>query len=455
MQFARILAGCLALWIPAAPAASAETLSRESVIAAALQRNPQVQAGQSQQHIANAKRDAARAGWLPRLDLSTQARRSDNPLDAFADKLNTRSVDPATDFTGNALNQPDTSTLYATRLSLQWPLFTSGETLARNRAASHGTEAADRAFGHTRQRIAHAAATAYLHGQAAVRAVSILDDAVSAAQRHVNTTGRLVREGRIIQADLLTAEVFLANVQNEHEKAQQRLSQTRHALARIMGRDALTGMALVPWSNERSPAPDDEAGKAYARAIQQRQDLLALKSQHESLRAQRDAARAQHGPRFSVIANRDWYDDEPGLAEDSWSVAGVLSLNLYAGGQIDAEVRGTAARADELAAHIREQELLVHSELADARARLASAHERLRITGTHVDKARRGVSQITKRYGQGRTILIDVLQAERALLETRHQALLAALDYETAVLDWALATGTAIDGTISNPEQQR
>jgi len=33
-------------------------------------------------------------------------RRSDNPLDAFADKLNTRTVDPATDFTAQALNYP-------------------------------------------------------------------------------------------------------------------------------------------------------------------------------------------------------------------------------------------------------------------------------------------------------------------------------------------------------------
>ena len=453
MYATRILAGLLSLLLPWAPAAQAEALSRDSAIQAALQNNPRLHAGKSKQQAAAANRDAARAGWLPRLDLSTQARRSNNPLDAFADKLITRSVDPASDFGADALNQPDASTLYGTRLSLQWPLFSSGETLARNRAAGHGLDAAERGFGHAQQSIAHAAASAYLNVQAAVQALGILDEAVAAAQGHVNTTRRLVREGRIIQADKLTAEVFLANVQNEREKAGQRLAQARHALARVMGQESLGTAEVTAWAGQRSAAPDLALDKARASALQQRQDLQALKAQRDAAVSRGDAARAQHGPRFSLIANRDWYDDEPGLAEDSWSVAGVLSLNLYAGGQIDAGVRGHRARADELDARIREKELAIDNELADAQTRLASAGERLRISTEHIDKARNGVSQITQRYGQGRTILIDVLQAERALLETRHQALLAGLDYEIALLDWQLASGSTLAGITGHTGQ--
>jgi len=105
------------LVVPALTVA-AGPLSLDEAIRHALSQNPELRAADRQVQAADARADAAKGAFLPQIGLRYMVRRSDNPLDAFADKLNTRTVDPATDFTAQALNYPDASTLHATQLTV-------------------------------------------------------------------------------------------------------------------------------------------------------------------------------------------------------------------------------------------------------------------------------------------------------------------------------------------------
>ena len=108
----RLLALFGALLVPTmAPAA--EALSLDDAIRHALDHNPELRASSAQAAAAEARADSTWGNLLPQVNLRYMARRSDNPLDAFADKLNTRTVDPATDFNQQALNYPGASTVHA------------------------------------------------------------------------------------------------------------------------------------------------------------------------------------------------------------------------------------------------------------------------------------------------------------------------------------------------------
>ncbi|MES0328440.1 MAG: TolC family protein, partial [Gammaproteobacteria bacterium] len=107
----------------------AQDFDLDSAVVYALKHNPNLNAVQYQASAAAAQTQASKAGHLPTLTLSHTTRLSDNPLDAFADKLNTRQV-TTPDFDPALLNNPDSSTLYFTQLALRWSLYAGGRTSA-------------------------------------------------------------------------------------------------------------------------------------------------------------------------------------------------------------------------------------------------------------------------------------------------------------------------------------
>ena len=76
----------------------------------------------------------------------------------------------------------------------------------------------------------------------------------------------------------------------------------------------------------------------------------------------------------------------------------------------------------------------------------------MQIAGNGVDKARETVRLVRQRYGEGRTILIDLLMAERVLVEARNEELNAALQLELSQVQMQLADGSlALPGTAPSP----
>lgn len=437
----------LALWcgLILAPAAYGDVLSLDAAIRYALEHNPGLAATGEQARAAAARKRAAQGARLPRLDLNYMARQSNNPLDAFADKLNTRSVDPAADFAAEALNEPDPSTLHSTRLSLSVPLYTGGRISAGIRGADALLTAAEQQRLRARQHTAYQATRAYLAVQASRRLARIADDAVAAAREHAETTARLAREGRIILSDKLTAEVYLSGVRAIREKARAQVQMTRAQLREVLGYEEPLPPAVAPWSRTRTPFDPAPVAELEKQALATRRDLRALEARLKAARARVDAAKADYRPQLGLVANSDWYDDRPGFEEHSWSVMGTVRMNLYAGGQTRQAVAAGRHRAAALAEQAEALRLQIRREVRSAYSQLQAAQARLDIAADNVGKARRTVQLVKRRYGQGRTLLIDLLQSERALVDARTEALTAALDYENAVAGLRLAMGAVVE----------
>jgi len=423
------------------PVMAASMLSEKEAVAHALKFNPQLSIVEQQQAAAAARLGAVEGESLPRIDFSYQLRRSDNALDVFADNLNTRDVDPANDFTSSALNHPDASVLQMARLSLNWPVYTGGQLQSQVTAAQALAQGARYDKQHVYAQIIHATLSTYVQIQAMQQNVLQLDDAVTAAQAHVSTTSRLVREGRIINSDQLTAEVFLSSMQTAREQAQVMYRQAKTRLRKLIGSEEHEDFIIEAMSGPE-PAPElSGIESAWQQALSQRQDLAALRAQRDAARAELDARRAVTGPRVDLVLNQDWYDVIDGEQSSSWTVAGVVSMNLFDGGTQQQGVKASESSVVVKSAELTDLKQLIRSEIEDAYVRYKGAQERLSLSKTHVAKARSNVKQITERYGQGRTLLIDVLQAEKSLVEIRRQRLEALLDLKLASLDLNRANG--------------
>jgi len=425
-----------------AETAGAEVFTREQAIGYALENNPELLAMRAHAEAASSRRDAARGARLPQIGLNFSASSSNNALDAFAGRLNTRSV-TTQDFDPARLNQPGYRDLYQGQIGLRWSLYAGGRLSATAESADEMARAADLEFARARELTAYHALQGYLNVQLAEQGLIVAEDAVLAASRHAGTTARLAREGRIVSSDKLTAEVNLAAMQSNRAQARTHLEQARHRLARVMGLSASAETAVMPYPGSSvvlPPAPG-ELSILEQTALAQRKDLAAAQAVEVAARAQVNAARAAHLPHVDLVATHNRYDN--GDANDSSSsVMGVLALDLYSGGQSSAGVSAAAAEAKQAEWQVRARVQTVRQEVRDAYHALLEARERHAIAAGNVERARETVRQVENRYGQGRTILIDLLQAERALVEARNEELHARLNLEVGQAALALAQGT-------------
>ncbi len=420
---------------------AADLITLDQAVRYGLDHNFALQTTSERARAAHARVGMAKSGRLPQLDASYLVRRSNNPLDAFADKLNTRSVNPATDFTADALNHPSASTLHASELALQLPIYTGGRLSAAIRRARDDEHAADFGVDYARQQTIFGIIRAYLAAQAAIYGEQIANDAVSAAQEHADTTARLVREGRIVVSDRMTAELNLAATQSAREKAINREQRSLDQLKLAMGMPMDQDVQIASWQ-EAVAAPIDPLPVIEQRALTNRQDLQAARSLTSAGQAGVREARAALKPQFSVVAKSDWYDDHFGFANNSQSIMGIVSMNLYRGGHDSSELAAARYQANEAQLQASSLEQEIRDEVRTAYFNVQEAEARRAIAAKNVSKARATVDLVKQRYGEGRTILLDVLMSERLLVEARNEKLASSLELATSEAQLELAEGT-------------
>ena len=121
---------------------------------------------------------------------------------------------------------------------------------------------------------------------------------------------------------------------------------------------------------------------------------------------------------------------------------GVISLNLFNGGRDWHGLTAAQRDTEQTELHLEGMQQAVRGEVRAAASRLTEATARRQIAAQSIEKARETVRLVKQRYGEGRTILIDLLMAERVLVEARNEELTAGLDQELSTAQLQLAEGS-------------
>ncbi len=424
------------------PPASAEPVTRlEQAVRYTVERNFELRASAQRITTAETQVRLAEAAGRPQVVFRYGLQTSDNPLDAFAELLNTRSV-TAEDFDPHNLNNPDISALFSGGVALQYSLYNGGRVQAEIEGAAHNTEAARLQHARLLQHAIYDTVRAYYAAQSAERGVAIGTDAEAAARRHARTTRQLVREDRTVQSDQLTAEVNWSAFKSLSAQSRTRLALAYNRLKLAMGMPQQQPLSVPPLDEPSAAPPLPDVGVHEQRALQSRSDLLALLATLRTAQAQTRSAQAQMGPRVELTADTTLYEDHPFVDELSWRVMGVVTKDLYTGGRTRSAVDIAQSRAQTLQFQIASLRQSIVGEVRVAVDNIKDSVERLKIATGNTAKARRNVKLISERYGQGRTILIDLLGAEQRLVEARNEELLAHQSLLTNVAALSLADGS-------------
>lgn len=399
-------------------------------------RNLGLRAGAAQVEAARAEAAAAAAGFLPTVQLSGRAVRTDEPMMAFGVRLDQARIAPQ-DFDPARLNDPAAVSAFGAGVSLTQPLFAGGRIVAGRRALA--AQAESEAAGHARraQEIAAAVIEAYFGAQVAGEGLRFADDLLAQARETERFVAARNREGLALDADLARATAFRAQSEAERAGAAQRLATARSALVLLAGDEVREASLATPLDARPPPAPLPPPDE--------RPDLLAARLRRDAARAGVAVARGTLLPEVAAQASLETLRT-PSLGEGaSWYTLGVVArwqLSLPEARRLEA----ARARARAAEAALGWQAREAAREVEEGRRAIETAEARVRSATEAVAASESARALRAARHRQGLLPLTELLDAEAGLAGARALLLASRLEARVAQARLALALGTPVEG---------
>ena len=160
---------------------------------------------------------------------------------------------------------------------------------------------------------------------------------------------------------------------------------------------------------------------------------VEIRSLDASIAAQRRAVVAARRTRWPTVSAQAGVtnavdesgegSDVPSVADDTeWSVALNLSLPLYEGGGIDAELAQRQRELMQLQARRAELAEQIEARVVDAMFALNATYPSLEYTAQAADAARRNLESVSDAYSKGVASILDLLDAQNAALASNEAA---------------------------------
>ncbi len=425
----------------AAPSDPAPLLTLEGAIAIASQSNLELARADDRSEAAAARAKEVHGFRFPQISLEAGFVRTDNPVLVFGQKL-LQGRFMASDFDLDSLNNPAAWNDWSARLVLEQSLWSGGKLAGGSDAARSAADASIADRERARQELVRTVIDHYT-------AVLLADYGRKAALESLETAGanvELVEDlydtGMVVESDLLLAQVRESEVAELVVRAEAASEIARAALNLTLGRDQGTVFRMPETLVELEGAAPGGVAELVGRAFEQRPDLAAARDHVAASQSQLRVAKGGLRPDVGLQASVETHaEDFFGNDGDNATVGVGLRLPLFSGKSDRARIARAEAQLSEVnhqTEQLRQQvELEVRSRLAD----LGAAEKRLALSLRGMDLAQRSLSIVEDRYRNGLTTLVDLLESESALTQSRVREVSARRDVVLARAGLDLATG--------------
>ncbi|WDS36389.1 efflux transporter outer membrane subunit [Pseudoxanthomonas sp.] len=253
---------------------------------------------------------------------------------------------------------------------------------------------------------------------------------------------------------LRQAESTIASARQQEQAAQQQIDSLRNALAALVGKGPDRGLSITQPKLLEAPAPA-VPGVLPSELLGHRADVVAARWRVEAANRGIDARKAAFKPsvNLNVIAGlasahlSDLFDSDAALG-----LGGpAISLPIFDGGRLRANLDNADAQYDLAVASYNGALVGAMHEVADAVQSARSLDAQTESVTQARDAARKAFDLANSRYSAGLGTQLDVLSAQRPLLQLEQQlAGLHAQRYAAVVdLDQALGGGLQLTAPSS------
>ncbi|MEO8486133.1 MAG: efflux transporter outer membrane subunit [Betaproteobacteria bacterium] len=324
-----------------------------------------------------------------------------------------------------------------------WGKYRSATLAARNELA------ASRYFQESvRSAVAADVGIAYFRLRSADAQKRLLDDTLATREDTVRLQRDRFEGGIIGEYELKQAEAERSAVIADIARARQGIGLLEGALATLTGRSAREVFAPVVARADLSRsifAVPELPGGLPSGLMERRPDVRRVEALLAASELRIQQARAAYYPSISLTAA--FGSESAALADlftspaSVWRFGAALLQPLLGLKGIEANVQSAEARRDEAIATYRQTVQLAFREVHDALVVHRTAREILAAESARSEQLRAVLDVARLRYDAGRTSFLEVLDAQRQLLDAETRRIEAARETQVAIVAFAKALG--------------
>jgi outer membrane protein len=427
---------------PAQQSPESSSLTLQQAVTIALEKNPLRKAAAAGTSASAAEVRVARSSLLPHLNFSETATRGNDPVYVFGSKLRQQRFADA-DFALNKLNTPLPFGNFATRFGGTWNLFDSFASWHGINRAKQMNEAAARQLDRTEQEIVFRVINSYYEVLLAGKQLEVSEQAAKTAEAIVDRSQARFDSGLVVESDLLTAKVRLAERQQEVIRARNNLDLARAQLCTAMGVPPESSLQLTEvLAEHKLPLPVLQ--ETEKQALTSRPDLKRVASEEAAQRQSVSIAKSSFGPQISAFAG--WEMDNPtflaGGGGNNWLGGIEVKVDIFQGGAKRAELSRQRALEERAVAMKQAAADAVRLEVRRAYYDMDTSRQQVEVARAVIAQAQESLRINQDRYDSGLTTITDLLGAEEAASRSQTDYWEAVYRFHTSYANLELASGT-------------
>ena len=412
------------------------TLTLAEALRTARIEQPTLRQAESARMIAVGQADQARAPLLPQVTGSASYARATANFVAPAGTLPS-----GVSTSAHSVTSFSTDPFFRFGLQASQLIWDFGETLNGWRAAKVNAEAQDASVRTTELQVAYNVRVAFFTARAAKDMVGVAKATLANQEKHVRQIEGYVQLGRNPEIDLTqaksdraTARVALINAENTYDTSRAQLNLAMGVERSVdyeLSDDGLTGVE----------GEDADPAALVEEAVRARPEIANLKLLITSRELNLKSTRDEHYPQLAF--NTSLTDNGTSLDELVWNWSGALTLSvpLYLGGNINAQVHQAEAQLIGVRAQLEAQRQQVRLDIEQARLSIRAAKALIEAADDGVANTRDRLRLAEGRYQAGVGSIIELGDAQVAETSAEVQRVQAEYQLYTARAQLVKALG--------------
>lgn len=440
----RLLLTCAALLLTAA-AVEAEPLklSLKNAISMALDNNSRLKAASFTSQAARQGVESANSRYLPTISLEETLVASNSPTSTFMMKLDEGRF-TQDDFQLSNLNNPSATHDFKTVLAIQLPIFVPSLSPLKEIAVKDAQKS-ELELEAARQGISFQVFYLYLEVQKADAQLKAAQKAVADARENMRLATVRTAAGVGLRSDELRSRTHLATVEQQHISVANNLTLARIKLAMLIGLPEDNGYEVSGTLG--SIAIPELSDQVISETLRSRVEIRQSQTDLEKSAAALRLARSEYLPTIGTFASYQLNaKDAPFTADnDSWTAGVSLKWNLFDGFHSSSERKRAAAGQSAAREMLEATTKDVRYQLKESYLRREEAAKRLEVAGHALQDAEETVRLLTKRYENSLSTMVELLDAQTALNQTRANLVETEAGYALAGGRIYFMTGTFVE----------
>jgi outer membrane protein, multidrug efflux system len=288
-------------------------------------------------------------------------------------------------------------------------------------------------------------ASSYMTLAADLQLQQLAGQTLSSRQQAYDLQAARAETGTASALELRQAESELESARNDALAADQQVALDRNALELLLGAQLPQRLVPAPSALQSMLAIRQIPAGLPADLLYVRPDILAAEHTLRAANADIGAARAAFFPSITLTTNTGRASDQLSALFDhggrSWSFVPQLSLPIFSGGRLRAQLEVSKVERDIAVAQYEQSIQNAFREVADALAERSVVDEQAKALQRSEAAAKASNDLATLRYENGVSGYLEVLDAQRTLYAAQQALVQAQLARQTSVVALYRALG--------------